>query len=328
MLIAVNFHYVRPLFDSPYPGIHGITPERLRSQLDLFGRAGTFVGPEQVREAVRGGAPLPERAILVTFDDGLREQGENAVPVLEAMGIPALFLVNTAPVAEGRVSVVHQIHLLRSSLPPREFSERLDRHARAQDVELDLAERGDEALHQYRYDPPEVARLKYVLNFLLPAGCRDRLVQACFDEVFPGQEAEISRRLYMGLDQLRMLGSQGVLGTHAHEHLPLGQLPPAEAEAQVRISVEHLEAWTGRPPFALSYPYGGPAACPAELTAVAAKLGIDFALTMERAGNSSLTRPYHLGRFDCNDLPGGSRPLFEIETLFERVPAAVWPEVR
>lgn len=328
MLIVVNFHYVRPSFDSPHPGIHGITPEQLRSQLELLGRAGDFVGPEQVREAVRGGAPLPERSILVTFDDGLREQVENAVPVLEALGIPALFLVNTAPVAEGRVSAVHQIHLLRSSLPPRDFSERLDRHARAQGVELDLAEEGENALHQYRYDPPDVARLKYLLNFLLTPWSRDRLVQACFDEVFPGQEEEISRRLYMGLDLLRLLGSRNLLGTHAHEHLPLGQLPPARAEELIRLSVQHLEAWTGRRPFALSYPYGGPTSCPAELVPTAGRLGIDFALTMERAGNQVLTRPYHLGRFDCNDLPGGSRPLFEIDTLFERVPEAVWPEAR
>ncbi|MFP5284411.1 MAG: polysaccharide deacetylase family protein [Thermoanaerobaculia bacterium] len=328
MLIAVNFHYVRLSFDSPYPGIHGITPEQLRTQLELLGRAGEFVSPEQVREAVRGGAPLPERSILVTFDDGLREQVENAVPVLEALGIPALFLVNTAPVAEGRVSAVHQIHLLRSSLPPREFSERLDRHARAQGVELDPMAEGENALHQYRYDPPEVARLKYLLNFLLAPDTRERLVQACFDEVFPGQEEEISRSLYMGLDQLRMLGSRDLLGTHAHEHLQLGQLPPARAEELVRISVEHLEAWTGRRPFALSYPYGGPTSCPAGLATVARELGIDFALTMERAGNPVLTRPFHLGRFDCNDLPGGSRPLFEIDTLFERIPEALWPEVR
>ncbi|HEX5716431.1 MAG TPA: hypothetical protein VF179_09740, partial [Thermoanaerobaculia bacterium] len=289
MLIAVNFHYVRPSFSSPYPGIHGITPARLKSQLEMLGRAGTFISPEQLREAVRGGAPLPERSILVTLDDGLREQVDHALPVLQALGIPALFLVNTVPLAEGRVSVVHQIHLLRSALPPQEFSAWLDRHASAQGLELDLAEGGEDALHQYRYDPPEVSRLKYLLNFLLPVDSRDRLVQACFGEMFPGQEAEISRGLYMGLDQLRTLGSQGLLGTHAHEHLPLGQLAPGRAEDLIRISVQHLEAWTGRRPFALSYPYGGPASCPAGLAAVAAKLGIDFALTMERAGNPDLT---------------------------------------
>ena len=31
MLIAVNYHYVRPVFDLPYPGIHGITPATFES---------------------------------------------------------------------------------------------------------------------------------------------------------------------------------------------------------------------------------------------------------------------------------------------------------
>lgn len=327
MLIVVNFHYVRPSFDYPWAGIHGITPARLRSQLELLGCAGTFVHPEQVREAIRSGTSLPERSILVSFDDGLREQAEHALPVLQALGIPGLFLINTAPIAERRVSAVHQIHLLRSYLSAREFGARLNLHARAQGIELGLAQEGEAARLQYPYDQPEVAQLKYLLNFLLPPSSRDRLVQVCFDELFPGQEGEISHGLYMGFDQLRTLGSEGLLGTHAHEHWPLGQLPLAQAEELVRVSVEHLEAWTGRRPFALSYPYGGAASCPAALARVARELGIDFALTMERAGNTEFSQPYHLGRFDCNDLPGGSQPLFEIDTLFERVPRAVWPKV-
>jgi peptidoglycan/xylan/chitin deacetylase (PgdA/CDA1 family) len=314
MLVAVNFHYVRPSFDDPYPGIHGITPDALRSQLELLGRAGELVSPEQVRDAVRGRAPLPERSILVTFDDGLREQAEHALPVLRSLDVPALFFVNTAPLAEGRVSTVHQIHLLRAGHPPENVIDLLDRNARELGIALDLDSQAERATLQYRYDPPEVARLKYVLNFLLPVDDRDHLIQACFEEAFPGREAEISRELYMDLDQLKEIA--GLIGTHAHEHLPLGRLPRERAAEQIRTSLELLEAWTGRRPFALSYPYGGPDACTAETGEIARELGLDFCLTMERTGNADLGRPFHLGRFACNDLPGGSSPQFTVESLF------------
>ena len=331
MLIAVNFHYVRPSYDHPYPGVHGVTPVELRSQLELLGRAGRFVSPEQVRDAVRGRSPLPARSIVVTFDDGLREQAEHAWPVLDALGVPALFFVNTAPVAESRVSTVHQIHLLRASLPPAELADLLERGARELGIALDLSAqasaqasaRAERATLQYRYDAPEVARLKYVLNFLLPVDDRDRLVQACFEAAFPGREAEISRGLYMDRGQIREAAGRGWLGTHAHEHLPLGRLCRRRAAELIRLSLDHLEAWTGVRPFALSYPYGGPDACTAEVAAAAAELGLEIAFTMERAGNPDLRRPLHLARFACNDLPGGSTPRFELGAMFA---AAAWRE--
>src|SRR5205807_2449139 len=96
-LIAVNYHYVRPQYAQSFPGIHGITPAILETQLQLLGRVGEFVGASRIWDAVRGDAPLPPRALLVTFDDGLREQVDNALPILDRLGIPAVYFVNTCP---------------------------------------------------------------------------------------------------------------------------------------------------------------------------------------------------------------------------------------
>jgi hypothetical protein len=45
---------------------------------------------------------------------------------------------------------------------------------------------------------------------------------------------------------------------------------------------------------------------------------------MERAGNTNLAHPFHLARFDSNDLPGGSSCKFTIPDFFEAIPAASW----
>jgi peptidoglycan/xylan/chitin deacetylase (PgdA/CDA1 family) len=49
-----------------------------------------------VLEAQRGGAALPPRAVLVTFDDAYRDFRENAWPVLDRLGIPVTLFVPTA----------------------------------------------------------------------------------------------------------------------------------------------------------------------------------------------------------------------------------------
>lgn len=324
MLLAVNFHYVRPRFDAPFPGIHGVTPGELRRQLALLGRLGEFVTAHEVRAAVRGGVRLPDRAILVTFDDGLREQFEHAWPVLRAMGVPAIFFVNTAPIADGTVSTVHQIHLLRAQLAPADFVDLLRTLATTAEIPLALGEPTREAREQYPYDSPETAALKYALNFELPLVARRRLIRECFVAAFGTREAEISRDLYLDADEIRRLTAEAAVGTHGHEHLPLNEVPIAVAEELIRTSLDQLEAATGERPFAMSYPYGGCEACPPAVADRARALGVDFAFTMERAGNVSLDQPLHLARFDCNDLPGGRHPRFAADELFDAVPAAGW----
>src|SRR5687768_14523207 len=130
MLIAVNFHYIRSSFDYRYPGIHGMTPSQLEDQLSLLGTAGVFVSAGEIRDAIRGGVPLPDRALVVTFDDGLREQYETAWPVLGRMGIPAIFFINTAPIIHTTMSSGHKIHMIRDSCDPDEVVQLLHQEAR------------------------------------------------------------------------------------------------------------------------------------------------------------------------------------------------------
>jgi peptidoglycan/xylan/chitin deacetylase (PgdA/CDA1 family) len=324
MLIAVNYHYVRPVFDAPHPGIHGITPDQFESQLQTLARAGTFVSAANIREALRGDAPLPARALVVTFDDGLREQFEQARPVLARLGIPAIFFINTQPIADETVSSVHKIHLLRANLPVAEFGKRLGEAAERQAVRLDLEVTAPAAIEHYKYDEPAAAQVKYVLNFVLNESQRQRIVDRMFEEVFPQAEAPISRRLYMDRAQLRELAGEGMVGTHGHEHLPLGLIADRDADQQIRQSLELLADWTGARPFALSYPYGSREASSPAVAQAAARRGIEFAFTMERAGNRDLDSPLHLARFDNNDLPGGKASRWTIEELFEMAGTRSW----
>lgn len=54
------------------------------------------VSLEAVRQAVHGEATLPERAVLLTFDDGLKSFATFVLPVLELYGFPAVVSVVTA----------------------------------------------------------------------------------------------------------------------------------------------------------------------------------------------------------------------------------------
>lgn len=298
-----------------------MTPVEMASQLRRLGTVAEFVSLRDVRDAALGRRRLPPRALLVTFDDGLREQFDYALPVLDALGIPAGFFVNSAPTASGQVLPVHKIHISQSRVSPSDFAALVEGILVSLDLPCNAAGSDGTASAVYRYDQPDIARLKYLLNFALRHEERQQVVARCFAEVVDESEATVSQSLYMGVEQIRALGALGYLGTHGHEHVPLAALPPGAAREDMRQSVEMLEEWAGCRPYAIAYPYGTEESCSVEVGAMACALGLDLGFTAEPAGNPDLTRRFQLARFDCNDLPGGRHPLCTVEQLFE-IPVA------
>lgn len=323
MIIGIGYHYVRPNFELPHPGIFGLTPGEFKAQLELLGRHGEFVGQDELRRALADGAGLPERAWLVSFDDGLREQYEHALPVLDDLGIPAVFFVNTLPLAEQRPVLVHMTHLLRANVSPAVLKNAIEEVARKLGLswhEVDSAR----AAQQYVYDTGEVAELKYLLNFALPMADRERVVEQCFDRLLGWDRTEVSATLYMDREQLRELAVRDMLGSHSHSHRPLGTLEEADLRREISLSLDYLEDCTGVRVDSLGYPYGSRTACTPVVGRVAEQLGIRLGFTMERAGIDNRTLPMFLPRCAPNDLPGGNASRWTGERIFEEIPSSGW----
>ena len=317
VLLAVSFHYVAAEPPSDPRAIFPVTVDGLAAQLELLGRSFEFVSRDEVLAAVAGEAELPERACLVTFDDGLRCQVDLALRVLTRLGVPAVFFVPGQPLAEERVLYVHKVHALRERVPDSELLALVG----AADVSAEMAQ------EHYRYDDPDAARLKYLLNMKLPLEEREAVVGAAFGDVFP-DEGALARELYMSREDVaRLEREHRAVGAHSYAHEPLARLDDDALDADLEAVAALLADVTGTRPRALSYPHGTPSTVDPRVARRAAAAGFEIAFTMERSLNSTLEEPLLLGRLDANDVPGGKRPLDEIPParsryFAEAVPAA------
>lgn len=323
ILLGVNFHYVSERAVG-HRAIFPVTLGRFTAQLQELARAFEFVSRDQVLAAVDDEAPLPERACMVTFDDGLRSQFELALPVLERLGIPATFFVSGRPHAERRALHVHRVHHLREHLDEAEFGQLLDDHLAAAGAEVPEVTEAT-ACAMYRYDLPGAARVKYLLNVALEREASERVVEAMFADAGPGERV-FCDDLYMSDEQVRELEMRHrAIGAHGYDHHPFATLDPVLKGADMARGSDALRALTGIAPRMISYPYGSAAAVDRRVADAAERLGFRVGLTMERALNRSLREPLLLARLDTNDAPGGKRPLLRLEggePVGDGVPAA------
>ena len=68
-LNIVMYHYVRDLKNSRYPEIKGLDYELFKQQIRFFSEKFHVVRMEDVIAWYKEKAPLPENAMLLTFDD-------------------------------------------------------------------------------------------------------------------------------------------------------------------------------------------------------------------------------------------------------------------
>jgi peptidoglycan/xylan/chitin deacetylase (PgdA/CDA1 family) len=328
LLIAVNYHYIRRDFRTPYSGIYGLTPEQFESQLLKLDAMGSFVSAGDIIQSLDGKKSLPDKAILITFDDGLREQYELALPVLDKLGIPAVLYINTQNIAECKVSLVHKIHLLLTNVPYEEYQAEILKQAAALfEKDLSMVDR-PKAIEHYNYDEPERAVVKYFLNFCLSFEEQSEIIGLFFEKIFPGKEEVICDDLYLTEQQIKILSERGYLGSHSHRHIPLGLYTDEEIEKDISRSAEIIHSITGRRPLTISYPYGSREAAAESVLAIAGKSVFRFGFTMERAANVNFVAALGLSRFDCNDVPGGKSALFPDETFFESIRTSQWFDVK
>lgn len=111
-LRVLMYHKVNPLADNPVT----VPPSLFDEQLAQLGELGyTVVSLDDVISHYDGGTQLPERAVLITFDDGYRDNLEHALPALERYGYPAVLFVPIAYVGES-LPLPHEERLLAQGI--------------------------------------------------------------------------------------------------------------------------------------------------------------------------------------------------------------------
>lgn len=92
----LNYHKVEDL-----PISLSISPADFERQMAFLADEGFHaISPDELYLALTEGAPLPEKSVLITFDDGYADNYKNAFPILKKYGFKATIFVITDLVGE------------------------------------------------------------------------------------------------------------------------------------------------------------------------------------------------------------------------------------
>ena len=109
------YHYIRDLQNSRYPQIKGLDLSLFRQQIAFFKENFHPVTIEEVIAAYDQQAELPDKALLLTFDDGYIDHYNAVFPILQENGIQGSFFIPGKTFTENVLLDVNKIHFILAS---------------------------------------------------------------------------------------------------------------------------------------------------------------------------------------------------------------------
>jgi peptidoglycan/xylan/chitin deacetylase (PgdA/CDA1 family) len=197
-------------------------------------------------DALDGRGTLPERPVIVTFDDGYDDNYHNSFPVLRSLGIPATLFVATGYIGRGKPFWFDLVANILYHAPPGRVS------LNGFDMDLCL----DDDVGSRRVATARlVGALKRVSN-------QRRLeFLEWFEEEYCHvvNADESSRSRPLDWSHIREMSAAGIeFGSHTVTHPILSTLDDAALRQELVQSRETLEHELAKPVTVLAYPVGGP----------------------------------------------------------------------
>ena len=301
------YHYVRDLKNSRYPEIKGMDVSLFKQQIAFFKENFNPVTIEEVIAHFDNGYQLPERPLLLTFDDGYIDNFTTAFPILQEEGIQGSFFIPGKTFTENVLLDVNKIHFVLACAPIDElYSDVVNEvdHLISNNEYSEMTK--EEMIEKYavanRFDPKEVIFVKRVLQMVLPEEIRNRISSELFKKYVGIDEDKFARELYMNIDQIKCMKRNGMyIGLHGYDHYWLGKLDKDKMENDIDRSMEVLSDVIDKDSFIMNYPYGN---YNDDVLSYLRSKGCKLGMTTEvRVADTEKDDRLLLPRLDCNDFP-------------------------
>lgn len=193
------------------------------------------------------GAKLPENAIMVTLDDGYRDNYTFAFPIFKRLNIPASIFLTTDPIETKkplfydalRYAVINTSRMI-----------------------LDLRDIG---LSIYCIDKTNEALLSIAIRDItefskqLGKYQKDKLINTIYHRLDMDMvKMKKNNNIYLSWDEITEMAHNGIeFGAHTKTHPQLSALNLKECKEELIHSKRVIEEHIGKPVRALAYPFGG-----------------------------------------------------------------------
>lgn len=219
------------------------TPEAFEAQMRFAKKNFDVVSFRDLDACDREDKPWPKKALIVTFDDGYRDNFTHAFPVLRELGLPATIFLTTGHIDQSQLfwwdaiaycfkktslAAILMPELGEAEMPLATAQQR----RQAVDAALNWAKNVPDAVRK-----GFVAHLPNVLKVQLPC--------------------DVAKGMHLSWDEVRLMAQDGIeFGSHTVTHPILSCVDNAQLLYEACMSKSTIEREVGQPALSFAFPAG------------------------------------------------------------------------
>lgn len=241
--VILTYHSIAPAADAVWiDSRNRLSPKFFERQMSFLAASRSVISMNALLDALLEGVSLPAGSVVLTFDDGYRDNLEVAAPILERYGLPALLYVPTGAVTRGESPWADELYTM--------FRTRINHTLR-------LPNDGASTVHDLR--DPHTSRTAYrrlSRELIVADRPRREVLLASVEQQLAPQER--TPRLTLSWDELRALRARFplfALGVHSANHVDFTSQAESIVRQELRECMADFERELGTRPEHFAYPY-------------------------------------------------------------------------
>ncbi|MFC2002761.1 polysaccharide deacetylase family protein [Chloroflexota bacterium] len=233
------YHRVCPLKNNW--GLEPISPQDFESQIEYFCRNYEILPLGELVQYVQQKNSFPEKAVVITIDDGYKDNYLYAYPILRRYHIPATVFLTTGHIGKGNLFWFDKVSYIIQ-------------HTTVNQISLD--ELGSYSL-QSELDKSHAGLIITERLKRLPEERKNLLIEKLLSISGVDIPVDLGKELILSWDEIKEMSSGGIhFGAHSVNHPILTNMPLEQAEWEIAQSKKDIEEKLGKEVTAFSYPNG------------------------------------------------------------------------
>jgi len=242
------------------------TPAMFREQLAFLKRRCFVTTFSELAALISSGENIPRNTVIITFDDGYRDNYDIALPILSEFDLPAVVYVVTGNIDSGQPFWFDLLSFALANAPNGTLRVLNGRHSfEVFDNNRKLLRRTFGDLARRLSDEERLQVISEILDY---SNSRAHLLE--------------QERMVLSWSEVEELHSAGLeIGSHTVSHPFLSRLSDDQIKSELSDSRHRIESMIGSPAISLSYPTGGKEFYDDRVLKIAESCGYQFSVTYE-----------------------------------------------
>lgn len=223
-----------------------ISPKNFEKQIKYLSKSYNIISMHDLTNHIKKKIPFPSNSVIITFDDGLKNNFINAFPILQKYNIKATVFLITDYIDTLKISWSNKLVYILKKIGISEFIKEFKNKFPAYSNLI-------EKIGQKNI----IEQISFLLRYKVDDNIRKKFIQSLYNKFKIKINKEKIKDLYLSWEEIKKMDDAGIsFGSHTSTHPVLSLSDYEKAKKEIVNSKKNIEVKLDKEINLFAYPYG------------------------------------------------------------------------